>query len=170
MTTLALRLAACSALAFPAWSLLGPQGLVYSSVLFALALARPLVDAAAGAYGALRRLAFRDIEGRHCAYRGIPISVADDADGQRWLRLADVRKVLPGLVRDESLQRLLGPGVQALRPDRSLRIRADALVAHLSRARGEDAARFGAWTQRTLVFPARDRNRRDDSGPEPKRR
>ena len=81
------------------------------------------------AYGWLRQLVYRDVQGRHHAYRGTSVSVIEDENGFQWLRLSDVRKILPQLSRDELLRQSLGADIQSVLPDRSLRIRAEALVA-----------------------------------------
>jgi hypothetical protein len=155
MPSLALRLIGCSVVAYLAWLALGAVGLVYASVVVAVAVAGPLLDAALNTRRFLRILAFRRVEGRHVAYRGRSIDVLQDLDGRPWLRLDDVRRILPDLLRDESLQRLLGDAVQALAPDPSLRIEAAALVAYLEPATQAQTAKFRDWVDRSLARPKR---------------
>lgn len=117
--SVALRLLACGAVSYGAWLAIGPIGLVWCAPLFGAALARPLLEAVGHGHRLLRARVYRDVEGRHHAYQGISIGVALDDDGQPWLRLADVRKVLPGLPRDEALRLILGAQLQPLPPDRA---------------------------------------------------
>lgn len=163
MLSVALRLLTCSAVTYVAWLAIGPIGIVWCAPLFGAALARPILDGLAWTYRFMRALVYRDVEGRHCAYMGISISVAEDADGFRWLRLSDVRKVLPDLSRDESLQRSLGAGVGPVLPDRCLRIQAETLVAHLGRTTHPDTAKFSRWVERTVVFPSQKTRQRNAS-------
>lgn len=154
MRSLLLRLSACCAVAWLAWRVLGPVGLVYSSVLFAISVAGPLLDGVFKLRRLWRVLSYRHLEGRYRAYRGQEIDVLDDIDGRLWLCLSDVRKVLPGLRRDESLRSLLGDAVQALPPDKRWRIEAQALVDYLGATLDPDTAKFRRWVDRTLIFPS----------------
>jgi hypothetical protein len=155
MYSLGLRLLACSLAAYFAWSALGAVGLVYASVLVAMAFAGPVLDAALNLRRFARVLVYGQVQGRHCAYRGRSIDVLPDLDGRQWLRLSDVRRVLPELLRDEALQRLLGDAVQALAPDPALRIEAGALVSYLAGASQLETAKFRAWVERSLAAPKR---------------
>jgi hypothetical protein len=162
------RAVACSAAVCVAWYVFGPFGIVFAAPLFGIAFARPLIDAVANAYGLLRTQAFRDVEGNHHVYRGFPINVALDARGYKWLRLSDVRKVVPELPRDESLRQILGAGVQQVPPDPSLRIRAETLITYLSRTIDRDKGKFSQWVAQMIVKPAlRVRQGKDSSLREP---
>lgn len=154
MLSVSLRLLVCCAVTYAAWLAVGPAGIVWCAPLFGAALARPILDAITNAYGWLRALVYRDIEGRHYAYRGISISVTEDSDGHRWLRLSDVRKILPQLSRDELLRQSLGSSIQHVLPGRSVRIRAEALVAHLGRTTNVETAKFAKWIERSVVYPS----------------
>ncbi len=157
MVWLLLRFLACCLVAWLAWRALGPTGLVYSAVLFAITLAGPLLDLLLNVRRFGRVVAFRAVQGRYRAYRGIGIDVQDDLEGRLWLCLADVRKVLPGLRRDESLRALLGDAVQTLPPDKRWRIEARALVDYLSATVEPDTAKFRGWVERSVIFPHRHR-------------
>lgn len=163
MLSVALRLLACSVATYAAWLVAGPVGIVWCAPLYGAALARPLIEATTSAYGLMRALAYRDVEGRHCAYQGISINVAEDAEGHQWLRLSDVRKVLPDLSRDEWLRKNFGTGVGPVAPDRSVRIQAEVLVTHLGRTTSPDTAKFTRWIERTVVYPSRKRRERRDT-------
>lgn len=164
MKSIFFRAVACSAAVWVAWNVFGPFGIVFAAPLFGVAFARPLIDAVASTYGLLRAKAFQDVDGKHYVYRGFPINVALDARGYKWLRLSDVRKVLPELPRDESLQQILGAGLQQVSPDPSLRIRAETLVTYLNRSIERDKGKFGQWVTQMIVKPAlRVRQGKDSS-------
>src|SRR5436190_19675926 len=163
MLSVALRLLACCAVTYAAWLVFGPVGIVWCAPLFGAAFARPILDATTSVYGLLRALVYRDVEGRHCAYKGISISVAEDAEGYKWLRLSDVRKVLPELSRDEFLRQNLGSGVRQVPPDRTVRIQAEALVTYLGRTTSAETARFTRWIERTVVYPSQKLRERSES-------
>ncbi|MEK8034050.1 hypothetical protein AACH06_24770 [Ideonella sp. DXS29W] len=162
MRSVALRLLLCGSITYAAWWIAGPVGIVWCAPLFGAALARPIVDGIENAYGWLRGCVYRDVQGHHYAYKGISLSVAEDVDGHPWLRLSDVRKILPNLSRDELLQQQLGPSVQPVLPDRTLRIRADALVSHLGKTTQLETAKFALWVERNVVFPSRPWRRRGE--------
>jgi hypothetical protein len=157
MQTIALRLLACCTVAYFAWSALGPQGLLWCAPLFGIALARPMFDAISSGLAWLRALAYRDVEGRHYAFKGVSISVAEDDEGHQWLRLSDVRKVLPWLARDESLRQILGAHLGTVQPDRATRVQAEAFLAYLARRTSPDAVPFMLWIERTVVYPSKRR-------------
>jgi hypothetical protein len=150
---LLIRLVVCCAVAYVAWRILGTQGLIYSSIVFGVALARPIIDSVASAYGAIRSRAYRDVEGRHYSYQGKSVDMVEDDRGYKWLLLADVRKILPSLPRDESLRTLLGVGVATLGSS-ALRVRAEALHEYLAKASTSDPAKFRRWLERTVIFPS----------------
>jgi hypothetical protein len=157
MQTFALRLLACCTAAYFAWSALGAQGLVWCAPLFGIALAGPIFNVITSAWAWLRALAYRDVEGRHYAFKGVSISVAEDEAGQRWLRLSDVRKVLPWLAGDEALRQIFAAHLRPVRPDRATRVQAEALLAYLARRASPDAVPFMLWIERTVVYPSKRR-------------
>jgi hypothetical protein len=114
-------------------------------------------------HGLALGLIYRDIQGRRYAYKNQALDVVDDEAGARWLRVADVRKLLPKMPPDATLQALYGPGVQVLagragqRGAAVLRIQAEALVQHLQSAQDPQALRFKVWLQRAVVHPAQRR-------------
>ncbi len=154
MTSIAIRLMACGVVTYLAWSVMGPEGLVYCSVLYAMAFAKPIVEGFISVGAWLRALAYRDVEGCQFQYRGQPISVAEDQDKYRWLRLADVRKVVPHFPRDEVLRRTLGADVKTLGSERALRIKGEALWVYLGKTTSVESAKFRSWVERNVVVPS----------------
>lgn len=74
-----------------------------------------------------------------------------------WLRLADIRKVMPALVSDGVLRQLLGSHVRPLPPERIVRVHAEAFLAHFKQATELDTLKFMQWIERTVVFPSKQR-------------
>jgi hypothetical protein len=149
-----LQLLACAGITWAVWRVFGKFAFVFCAPLLGAVLARPIYDLVAAAYGKSRELALRDSHGRHFEYRGHAIDVVDDEDAHRWLRVRDVRKVMPGLVRDEVLQQRFGERAQALAPSRDFRIRADALLEHLRSANEPTAVKFKVWLERVVIMPS----------------
>ena len=148
-----LRLLACTAASYAAWRFWGPSGLVFSAPLFGLALARPIMEGLISGYAGLRGSVYRDVSGRHFAYRGRSLDVRMDEAGFQWLRLSDVRRLLPNLPRDDSLAQALGPACVTLQPTPP-RIQAEALHAYLAKASAPDSVKFRTWIERTIMLPA----------------
>jgi len=127
--------------------------LVFSSLVFGVALAKPIVEGVGNIYGIIRALVYRDVEGRHYAYDGKSIDVVEDSGKSRWLRVSDVRSILPHLPKDETLCALLGPGVSTIGSP-ALRVRAEVLHEYLAKATTSDSLKFRLWIGRTIVFPS----------------
>ncbi|MEO6407354.1 MAG: hypothetical protein ABIO45_01205 [Burkholderiaceae bacterium] len=153
LMTIAIRLAGCSGIAWLAWRWLGASGLVYCAPLFGVALAKPIVEAISAWMRLTRRLAYGDREGRNYAHRGTPIDIVEDADHVRWLRIADVRRIVAGLPGDPVLARLYPAGVRAGAP--SARISAEALADYLRKSTAPQSLRFARWLEREVAYGAR---------------
>ena len=153
LASLAWRVAGCAVATALAWRGLGATGLVYAAPLLAVAFARPLIELAAALHRTFRHAAWRDVEGRHYAYRGRPMRVVTDADGYRWLRLADLRAVVGFTASDGALALAY--------PDDWRRVGGEpylgeeALLAHLAKERSPEALRLRRWASRDVVLPAR---------------
>ncbi len=144
--------------AWIAWRLGGRTGLAFglllASPLAALGIAPLLIDAVGESATLARRIAYRDLSGRHVAYKGRALDVREDLSGDRWIRVADVRKVLPGFPRDRVLQETMPEALGLLHPPKMLRISAQGLDAYLARNTDAGAVRFRVWVQRELIDPA----------------
>lgn len=157
---IALRLLACSAATYLAWRAIGLVGVVVCAPLFAVALARPILDLFGGSFRLTRALAWRDVDGRHFEHRGKAIDIVEDPAQQPWLRLSHVRRIITGLPSDQALARLYPQGVQALEASAPLRIRAEALAQYLEKATDPASLKFRLWLEREVAFPARQRRQR----------
>jgi len=155
VASIALRLACCALVSWGAWRLGGPGFLVGTLPLVGIALARPLVELASALRHEMNRAHWRDVEGRHYAFRGHPVSVLEDADRRRWVRLADIRAIAGFTASDGALAITYPNGVQRLGRPPQTHVSDEALLAHLQKERAPDAVRLCGWVEREIVFPAR---------------
>ena len=151
-----LRGGACAALA---WGLrhLGLPLVVLLGIgaLAGILLARPLIDLAIEIYQAMRRANWREVEGRHYAFKGRTVHVVQDADYQRWVRLADIRAIAGFTASDAALQVTYPTGWRRLGRPPLPHLSDEALLAHIAKERSPEAMRLRLWVEREIVFPAR---------------
>jgi hypothetical protein len=151
------RAAACAAATALAWWMLGAIGLAVTAPLWGIAFARPLIDAASAFTHSARHAALRDIEGRHYAHAGVGIDVIETEDA-RWLRAADVQRVLGDRSPEPRFARRLGAG-QALEPKPGRwYLRDEAVWDYLEQSsQAMDARRnaFRLFVQRDIIDPHR---------------
>ena len=159
MTTTAasivLRGAGCAFAMWAGWRVFGPAGLAYMAPLLGVAFAKPLIELASATRHAMRRAQWRDVEGRHYAFRGRPIRVLTDADHRRWIRLADVRAVVGFTASDGALAIAYPAGWRRIGRANEAFLGEDALLMHLAKERGPDALKLRHWVEREIVFPSR---------------
>ncbi|MFN0182497.1 MAG: hypothetical protein ACKVQR_01645 [Aquabacterium sp.] len=147
-------LALSALLTWLVWRWLGPIAFAICAPLFGIVLARGLIDGASWLRHAGHRRALRDVEGRHYAFHGHAIDILEDDEGPRWLRHADVAKIVPGLMAPAVMARLHPDGVRdAQRPARA-RVRADVLDQLLLRSTQATTLKFRHWLQREVIFPS----------------
>lgn len=154
LPTIAIRLALCVALTWAVWQKFGIFAVLFCAPAFGVALARPLIDLVASSHGSAKAMALRKVQGRYYQHRGHGIDIAEDDEDYRWVLLADARKVVPGLPRDEVMQRQFGDRVGRLAASDAMRIRADALAEHLQKARDPDGVKFKVWLERDVIHPS----------------
>ncbi len=160
LLTIGLRCLLCAVAAALFWRWNGPFGLVFAAPLWGVALARPLLDLASELRHATRRAAYAGTGGRHFEHRGHAIDILDDDDHHRWLSIADVRKLIPDLPREATLQRQFPDAVREDAALKGWRISAEALMAYLSKATEPESLRFRNWLEREVVRPAAITRRR----------
>lgn len=160
MAPILLRIAIRTVLcALATWWIYGKLGLVALPIgapLLGAALARPIIDLLEELHQSGRERALKEAQGRYWAFRNMRIDIAHDVDDKRWLLLADVRKVLPALPRDEVMQRRFGERVSRIEPDPGLRIRADALAEYLRDATDASSLKFRTWLDRVVMGGSRN--------------
>ncbi|HEY2561085.1 MAG TPA: hypothetical protein VGI48_15365 [Caldimonas sp.] len=155
VATIVVRLAACTLVSWLVWRSFGAAPMVATLPLFGIALARPLLDLASELRHTMNRAHWRDVEGRHYAYRGRPVHVIEDDDHGRWVHLADVRAIVGFTASDGALAITYPEGVARIGRPPEPHLRDEALLAHLAKERSPEALRLRHWVEREIVFPAR---------------
>ncbi len=118
-------------------------------------LGRVVWDAVAWVFSKLRAAAYADVEGRYYEFKGNPIDIYEESNGQRWLSLRDLRRTLSDLPRDSVLKQVCAPRLQEIGQPRELRIEARAVESLLIKAQDAGTIRFLRWLQRDVIYPAR---------------
>jgi prophage antirepressor-like protein len=109
----------------------------------------------------MRRANWRELEGRHYAFKGRTIQVVEDVDGRRWVRLADIRAITGHTASDAALQVTYSTGWRLLGRPPLPHLSDEALLTHIAKERTPEAGRLRQWIEREIVFPARrERERR----------
>jgi hypothetical protein len=151
---IALRLALCAAVAWTAWRLAGLTALVTTAPLFGIALARPLLDLASDLRHHARARAWRPVQGRHYAFHGYPVQVIEDVQHERWIRAADIRRILGHTASDGALALSYPEGWKAMGQPPQPHFSTAALIAHLAKESTPQALRLRHWVEREIAFPA----------------
>ena len=152
---LATRLMLCLVLTGFAWREWGAVGLLAGGLLLALLLPRPLLDLASELRRLLREHLWRDLEGRHYAYRGHRVMVVEDVSHCRWVLAADVRRIVGATATEGALSLTYPNGFRRLGEPEQSYFSDEALLVHLGKESGPKANRFRRWAEREIVFPAR---------------
>ena len=138
------------------WHWFGPFGLVFGMPVLGV-FAFPLVDIVAGYPRFVSRLVMRKVEGRYFEYRGMSLDIDIDERAVCWISTADVRKLVPTLPTEPVLVRVYTGQVKESGNPRQWRITIDALSLFLSKSTDADNTRFGAWLEKDVARPARNR-------------
>ncbi len=127
---------------------------VLSSPLVAVALA-PLVAPLLGAsFRAVKEVAYRDMQGNYFAYKGHRVRIQEDLSGSRWVRVRDIRGLVPDFPRDQVLVRIAPDAMARPEGERELYFQARSLDRYLARSRADATIRFRIWLQREVLAPA----------------
>ena len=161
---IAWRVALCLAVSWCVWRIGGLVPMVATAPLYGVLLAKPILDLLSDARHRARALAWRPVEGRYYVFRGTPVQVLEDDAHVRWVRAADVRRIVGFTASDGALAltypngwRLLGDPLQAHFSD-------ETLLAHLRKENSPEALRFRHWAERTISYPARQLRERAGKG------
>ncbi|MEJ6022214.1 hypothetical protein [Ramlibacter sp. PS4R-6] len=125
--------------------------IVFAAPVFAALAARPIIDFIAEMNYQGKAAALADVQGRYWSHRGTRIDIAEDDDDARWLLTSHVRKVVPGLPRDEVLLKQFGERSGAVEGFDGFRIRADALAEFLQKSTDTPSLKFRTWLDRTVL-------------------
>ena len=154
LVRIAIRLMLCAGFSWLAWRFGGLAVMVASAPLYGVALARPLLDLASELRHRTRAAVWHSVEGRHYTYRGAPVQVLEDAEHGRWVRAADVRRILGFTASDNALALTYPEGWRAMGRPAQPHFSAEALIAHLSKENSPEALRLRHWVEREIAFPA----------------
>ncbi len=152
---LVIRLMLCLALTGFAWRAWGAGGLLAGGLVLAFLLPRPLLDLAGEVRHWLRERSWRDLEGRHYAYRGHRVHVLEDVSHCRWVLASDVREIVGTATSDGALSLTYPSGFRRMGEPAQAYFSDEALLVHLARVSGSRANHFRHWAEREIVFPAR---------------
>jgi hypothetical protein len=149
---IAFRLALCLGVLYALWPTWGLFAVIVPfAPLLAISLARPILDLMEEMNLAGREFALKDMQGKHWMHRGMRLSIEEDGERMRWLLADDVRKLVPGLPRDEVLQRQFGDRTGVLEEVEGFRIRGDALAEYLLKATDTSSLKFKIWLDRQVL-------------------
>lgn len=151
---IAWRLALCAAIAWAVWRIGGLVPMVAVAPLVGVLLAKPLLDLASDLRHQARAQALKPVQGRHFAFRGVPVDVLEDADHRRWVRAADVRAIVGPTASNGALALSYPAGWREFGRPPVPYFSDDALLAHLAKERSPEALRFLHWVERDIAFPA----------------
>jgi hypothetical protein len=109
----------------------------------------------------IREHAWRDLEGQHHAFAGVPLRVHDDGR-YVWLGGSGLLRVLGRQESDDVLAARM-PGQWRRDEQGQLLLRVDAVIDYLAHMPGRDTHRvqkLRRYLERDVLFPARERHRR----------
>ena len=154
LARIAIRLVPCALCSWLAWRFGGAVIMLATAPLYGIAMARPLLELASELRHHTRAAAWRAVEGRHFVFRGTPVQVLEDAQHRRWVRAADVRRIVGYTASDGALALSYPDGWRALGVPPQPHFSDDALIAHLAKQTAPDALRLRHWVEREIAFPA----------------
>jgi hypothetical protein len=132
----------------------GAFTMVWTSPLLGAAVCIPVMNLVAGLRQRAREDTWLPVHGQHYVYKGTTINVREDESHCRWVRLADVRKVV-GITAGERALAVAYPGRFEAFDKAGMHLRDDALVEHLGKENDPGALRFRTWVERTVMLPGR---------------
>ena len=156
---IAIRLAGCCLLVWVNIKIVHLLGLpvalawIWVAPMVGIALAKPLIELASDIRHEMRRANWAPVEGRHYAFRGVTVRVVDDDSQQRWVHLADIRRIAGYTAGDNTLQVAYAAGFRRIAGEAHLN--AEALLTHLGKEKSPAAIKLRHWIEREIVFPAR---------------
>jgi len=160
----ALRVLLCSVVGWLGWRWNGAVGLVTTIPIWGVMLAGPLIEAAGEWRHRLRAAAWKPVQGRHYAFHGVHVQVLEDEWHRRWVRAADVRRIVGtpphGGASDHALALTYPDGWRLQGQPPEPHFSDEALVAHLAKETSPKALRFRHWVERDILFPAKRQRER----------
>lgn len=139
------RLLLCAIITYLAWLQAGVIGLIFSSLVFGIALSSPILDLFINSSSLLKQRVFSSSNGRCYVFDDRAIDIHTDENHECWLNLADVRKVIKGFPKDAVIAKLCPHDLITDKQHKRLRIRAITLVNYLQSSSNVTAMKFKLW-------------------------
>jgi hypothetical protein len=149
------RLALCLFASWLVWRIGGLVPMVCTAPLYGVLLAKPLIDLSSDLRHQTRALVWRPLEGRHYVFRGTPVQVIEDESCVRWVRAADVRRIVGFTASDGALALTYPNGWRLIGKPPEPHFSDEVLLTHLRKENSAQALRFMHWAERTIAYPAR---------------
>ena len=131
----------------------GAMGWAIASPGLGAAIARPIMNLIANMRQKAREHVWLPVHGNYYAYKDIRVYVAEDDYHCRWVRMADVRRVVGASAKDSALAQVYPNGWRLSGSPPEPYIRDDALHAYLSKENRPLTLRMAVWVQRNLMVP-----------------
>lgn len=131
--------------------IMGPVGMLAVSPMVGAMLALAIVDGVSIYKRFITEKVYESMEGEHHVFRGVRVAVWEDDDGQPWVCLRAVRKLVPRFPHDEVLDGLLKQGRCVPQGHKEVYIRADEVLEMLAKSREMPTVRFRAWLRRDVL-------------------
>lgn len=155
IANLTFRLLLCVVIAYLAWRQADVIGLVFSSLIFGLALSTPILELVSHLKHSIKHGVFSNLNGRHYVFQNISIDIIEDDNHVCWLSLKDVRKVIEGFPRDAVIVKLYPDHFIIDNKTGVSRLSANALVNYLNHSSNVTATKFKLWIEREVIFPTK---------------
>jgi hypothetical protein len=132
----------------------GAFGLVIASPGLGAAIARPIINLFSNLRQTTREKAWLPVHGNFYEFKDMRVYVVEDESHCRWVRWADVRRIVGGTAKDSAMAKVYPNGWQLVGAPPEPYIRDDALAAYLRKENRPVTLKMGLWVQRNLVLPS----------------
>jgi hypothetical protein len=165
--TIVLRLVACTLGSYLLFRLvMGDSGgswavvagyMVLCAPLFAVALAKPILELISEIRHGVRVLVWRKLEGQYFAFHGHSVRVMEDMHHIRWVLVEDIQRITGDDTGTHALRHSYGHQFAWSGQPPQAWLSDEALLVHLTKQgrRNATALRLHHWVEREIAFPAR---------------
>lgn len=153
INNLTFRLLLCAVIAYLAWRQDDVIGLIFSSLVFGLALSGPILELIINLSAILKQSVYSNSNGRLYVFEDRAIDIHADENNECWISIAEARKVIKGFPKDAVIVKLYPHDLIIDKKRKFLRIRAVALVNYLQSSSNITAMKFKLWIEREVIFP-----------------
>ncbi len=132
----------------------GAFGFLFGAPGLAAAIARPVINLIANLSHRTQEHIWMPVHGEYYLYKDVRVNVLEDEDHCRWVKVADVRKVVGTTANDRTLAKVYTHGWQTWGKPPEGYLRDDALFAHLTKENRPASLKMAVWVQRNILMPA----------------